>query len=858
MNCMEARALVEDALDKSLAGSRKRALDLHLSRCDDCRAFFDFERKEHRRWFQAMNEPEARRHLPEGFADDFIARMTADHAKPQRIWAFARMFRRIAAVLVAMLIFAGLSYAAVVAVGRGGLGVPDADSGDEPSAQDVTNASEATVSADAEAAPLSSAPSESSVPSVSSTTSTKGEATMNIRQKMATALAAAALAAAPAPAESLAYAAGDTALGGKIVITYDTTETSKIKTLVATPANGETLEISGAAMTFAAGATISMAADGKLIFANDVTADGALALDRTDGAYCDWTSSKSGAVNANNCLRASGDNIFEGKLISGWELVGVFAFADYPLLRPISKTEKGNHAAVTSSDKHGTWTSSNISGAYSIIAEDVVSETRKEYVVNRWTGEYTYSVRLWLLQDGDNINGRARTGVCGKQFGRYPDKNLWQESSDLWSGWYGNNGDHSNPNYFDSPTYLGINRIVIRKVGSDVATVGFSGEVSLNGQTDIALGVKLAVLPKEASTFTAPVFSGEGDVEYQRNATLANVNLMKYATGLSVTNAQVKITNKGAFPTNAVVDVWKNGIILANIGGLGAEQGISDGWFDITIRNGGEFRTQNGKNGGFNNAQLVEIDGGTLCFDYQDTSSTGSANRYVRYLTLLNGGVLTGKKVRVGYDSNQPYWHVTGTSPSTNDIRLIMHGYGAKWFRIDVDDIAEGVDFVCNKNVETLDNNNISDFIKEGAGTMEMNGKFELLGGKAICVYGGTLILGANSGFSGTSKNVELKNGGTLAKASGVQAFGTLDVLAGGGTLELGQDATMSFDDSSARSWAGTLTVKGFRDNAIRFGTSADGLSATQQMSIRTVEGRRLHLLSNGYLAPRGFSIVIR
>ena len=116
MNCMEVRALVEDALDDSLTGNRKRTLALHLSRCDDCRAFFAAEREEHRRWFRAMNEPEARRHLPEGFVDDFIAKMIADHTQPKRIWAFTKVFRRIAAVLVAMLLFAGISYAAAMGI----------------------------------------------------------------------------------------------------------------------------------------------------------------------------------------------------------------------------------------------------------------------------------------------------------------------------------------------------------------------------------------------------------------------------------------------------------------------------------------------------------------------------------------------------------------------------------------------------------------------------------------------------------------------------------------------------------------------------------------------------------------------
>ena len=116
MNCLEAQALVEDALDNALAGSRKRALDLHLSRCDACRAFFDAERNEHRRWFQAMNDPESLRRLPNGFAEQFTVEMAKRHAAPQRKWALVRAFRRIAAVLAAMLLFAGLSYAAVVAI----------------------------------------------------------------------------------------------------------------------------------------------------------------------------------------------------------------------------------------------------------------------------------------------------------------------------------------------------------------------------------------------------------------------------------------------------------------------------------------------------------------------------------------------------------------------------------------------------------------------------------------------------------------------------------------------------------------------------------------------------------------------
>ena len=869
MNCQEARKLVEDALDRRVAGSAKRKLDLHLSRCGECRAFYATEQAEHSRWFRAMNDVAAEppHLLPADFAERLVAAVLVNGSAhmSRRGWRWLSI-PKWALIAASLALMAGFVFAATAVVG----GLRGADAANQDVADNggevVGRSDLIAMNSEAGATAAPSVPSVASAPSISSTSSNQGEKNMTMRKKAAVALAAA-LTANLVSATPISYAAGATDLDGKIVITYDTTEPSKIKTLVATPADGETLEVSGDAMTFAADATISMAADGKLIFANDVTADGALALDRTDGAYCDWTATKDGALSKGYCLKVGAQKIFEGKSLAEWELVNAYAYADVALTRPISQRKVGNKPAVSSSDGHGTWSYANLAGKYTPIklstSESGGVVTRKEYVINRWCGEYTYSARLWLDQTSGDINGVLRTAVCGKQFGRYPDKNLWQESSDLWTGWYGNSTDHGNANFFGSPYYLAMNRVVIRKIGSDVATVGFSGAVTLNGRTDIALGVKLAVLPKANSTFAAPVFSGEGDVEYQRNATLANVNLMKYATGLSVSNAQITITQNGAIPTNGVVDVWKDGVILANVSGLGAEQGISDGWFDITIRNGGEFRTQNGRNGGFNYAQLVEVDGGTLCFDYEDTSSTGNANRYVRYLTLLNGGVLTGKKVRIGNSSsNMPYWHVAGTSPSTNDIRLILVGLGStRGFKFDVDDVAEGVDLVCNKNVETLNASSYCDFIKEGAGTMEMNAKFELLGGKAICVYGGTLLLGANSGFlnSSTSKNVELKNGGALAKKGGAQAFGTLDVLAGGGVLELASvDASMTFADSSGVSWTGSLYVKNFRDKAIRFGTSKAALTDAQQRSIRKLGGGRLYLDEDGYLVQPGIVMLIR
>ena len=204
MNCMEARALVEDALDESLAGSRKRVLDLHLSRCDACRAFFDAERAEHRRWFLAMNEPKVRRRLPHGFAEDLLAEVVERHARPQRRWAFLAAFRRVAAVLVAMAIFAGLLYAAT----SGLRGTESANQGMETADQDGASRLSSTVSSPADV------PSVADVPDVSASQPTQpqeeqpmeGEQPMKGKKAATVALAAAAATLATSP---LVSASGD-------------------------------------------------------------------------------------------------------------------------------------------------------------------------------------------------------------------------------------------------------------------------------------------------------------------------------------------------------------------------------------------------------------------------------------------------------------------------------------------------------------------------------------------------------------------------------------------------------------------------------------------------------------------------
>ena len=116
MNCQECRASFEWFLDGALKGGEQRKVSLHLSHCAECRSYFDKRRQGHADAYRAMNAALADEHLPDGFSERLHAFLVQENVVPQKQWKYLGMFRRIAAVLAAMLLFAGLSYAAAVAV----------------------------------------------------------------------------------------------------------------------------------------------------------------------------------------------------------------------------------------------------------------------------------------------------------------------------------------------------------------------------------------------------------------------------------------------------------------------------------------------------------------------------------------------------------------------------------------------------------------------------------------------------------------------------------------------------------------------------------------------------------------------
>ena len=191
MNCKEAIDLAEEAMDKDLPRAVKRRLDLHLSRCESCRRFFEAERAEHVRWFRVFNDPSAMRRLPPGFAN----RLAASARRPRHGFWF-RLPRWLKRVACFAALLSGAAFAATVVVDA----VVGADSEAtveriDPNAPQTTEATDGSAALAAPVEVVSAVPyvpDVASVPSGENQPSTdnqleneEGETKMNIKQKAA-------------------------------------------------------------------------------------------------------------------------------------------------------------------------------------------------------------------------------------------------------------------------------------------------------------------------------------------------------------------------------------------------------------------------------------------------------------------------------------------------------------------------------------------------------------------------------------------------------------------------------------------------------------------------------------------------
>ena len=297
---------------------------------------------------------------------------------------------------------------------------------------------------------------------------------------------------------SYTYTAGDTG-NGAVSITYDG-DTTNIKTLTANTA-GDTISISGDAMTFADGATITLASSGTVSFAQKVTTLGAATLVRGDDAYKVWTGSALSETDSPGTL------IFENDTLDNYD----------SCVRVVSGVPSAN------SNSHVHY---NVGGRFDPIGGKLGNN---EFVaLNRVAASFVYSIRVQIWDKDGNIRARCRTGVRSPRFGLYPDQEASWVKKSLWASWpksnthwgyYGYSSDVSSVGgtWLANVSAMGLNRLVLKRKGvaGGPMKVRFDGGVTLGGTTTIPYGMEAVVaVDWHGSTSISNTIDGEGDLTF--------------------------------------------------------------------------------------------------------------------------------------------------------------------------------------------------------------------------------------------------------------------------------------------------------------------------------------------------------
>ena len=293
------------------------------------------------------------------------------------------------------------------------------------------------------------------------------------------------------------WTGGDASLGnGAVVVSCD--GSGNVTNVVASPATGETIVLSGGGMALAAGAKITLSATGTLSFAMNVAAAGAVTLARGDDAYVVWT----GAALTEPI---PSDN------------------TQWPLAFPGFKTDDLDFLRIVSTA--GT----PAAGRYDRVEGP---EGNKFWTFNRVTAAHVYSLRVDLQDRDEGIYARCRTGIRSPRFGLYTEaeEKDW-ETRNLFNyflrkpimadcGFYGYQTDPDTYGgvWVSRISALGVTKIIARRkgAGDGTAVIRFDGGASFGGTATIDAGVEavVAVSEGDGAVTLANGVAGDGDIRF--------------------------------------------------------------------------------------------------------------------------------------------------------------------------------------------------------------------------------------------------------------------------------------------------------------------------------------------------------
>ena len=371
---------------------------------------------------------------------------------------------------------------------------------------------------------------------------------------------------------------------------------------------------------------------------------------------------------------------------------------------------------------------------------------------------------------------------------------------------------------------------------------------------------KVAYNVHEFTTYSARMsrFSTVG-LSATNDLTFAEGSAIEIA-GSDAGRMAVTFCRTNSLPENGTVDVFAGGDVVLDpqpvIGALDVEAYVG-GTCRIRVHEGGTLYQWGQWTPGPD--QIMELRGGMLHSGNPDNTSTVGKS-FLSHLYLYDGAVVTGLQFRIGHTQNAAniaWWKVRGSLPS-HCYNIVHTETGAsnsrrtiKW---DVWDVTgdDEADLIMHGPVRRY----VGDWAhtnvlmrKTGAGTIlfekPCGNNNEPMG--PIDLEEGTWLLGV-SNTVGPGTPFRLK-GGTLGAAAGTaNSCGPLWIYAAGGAISLGEGATLTFADSSAMSWTAKekVTVYGFAEKAIRFGTSKD--AAPRPRIFKSEDGTSLRVDDDGYL----------
>lgn len=290
----------------------------------------------------------------------------------------------------------------------------------------------------------------------------------------------------------------------------------------------------------------------------------------------------------------------------------------------------------------------------------------------------------------------------------------------------------------------------------------------------------------------------------------------------------------------------------------------ADGRARKIVRKGGVMRAEANNvfpSTGTRNTPIL-VDGGVLGFAFKgNTGEEDDAYTYIPGVELRDGAQMSGYRPRM---RGGVTFKVGGDAPSTwacGGIGLYSSSITSP-IMFDVEDVTRDVkvDFFATGTMADWDNTPGMAFKKTGDGTMRID-KAWTTGGGTFTIAGGELCLGVSSALKAT-KSLSL-SGGNLSVAGGTSQTLSALALTATGALTVGSGATVSFADSSSVVWAEGVRLNVIADlqaNAVRFGTTASGLTESQQKAMRCGKSK-CYLDADGYLRaypPSGLILLLK